>query len=432
MEFIVQAFLDVWNFYSQIFESEVFRKSADFFWVSSYLWAPFILAIIFWNVWIRYIRAKFLSEQKWVMLELKLPPEVDKSPLAMELALVGLHQTGREGDWYAKYIKGKSRTFFSLEIASFEGNIHFYIRTEEAFKNIVEAQIYGQYPDVEIDEVPDYTEFMPYFDKERWKVFGLHYILTKSDSYPIRTYVDFKLDKDPKEEYKIDPLTTVLEFMSLLGKGEYMWLQLVIRSHKFKTTGKLFDNGTDWIKETKKLYKELHNEFSTVMDMEGKPILDQNGKPQRRFLTTVETEMLEAINRSTSKLGFDVGIRSVYFSPIDNNGKNNFVGTRISGLMGLLKPFNHGHMNGFKPDKATSFDFPWEDIGDLRLNHKKWIMVDAYRRRSFFHPPYKYKEFVLNQESLATIFHLPGTILQTPSVNRVQSRKATPPNNLPF
>ncbi len=37
-------------------------------------------------------------------------------------------------------------------------------------------------------------------------IWGCEFKFTKGDGYPIKTYVDYGLDKDPKEEYKVDPL----------------------------------------------------------------------------------------------------------------------------------------------------------------------------------------------------------------------------------
>ena len=42
------------------------------------------------------------------------------------------------------------------------------------------------------------------------------------------------------------------------------------------------------------------------------------------------------------------------------------------------------------------------------------------------------KAFILSTEELATIFHLPGRVVETPSFTRIESKKAEPPTNLPI
>ena len=161
-----------------------------------------------------------------------MPKELTKSPAAMELFLTGLHQAGREGTWYAKYWEGKTRPWFSLEMISIEGAVKFLIWTEEDFKNIIQAQLYSQYPTVEIYEVPDYTENVFFDDNKTLSLWGCYFKLTEADPYPIKTYVDYGLEKDIKEEYKIDPITPTIEFLGSIGRGEMAWFQILIRAHK--------------------------------------------------------------------------------------------------------------------------------------------------------------------------------------------------------
>jgi hypothetical protein len=53
------------------------------------------------------------------------------------------------------------------------------------------------------------------------------------------------MDKDPKEEYRIDPLTPLIEFMGALGREHQVWIQIIIRAHKKEDkdpkTGKMVD-----------------------------------------------------------------------------------------------------------------------------------------------------------------------------------------------
>ena len=119
---------------------------------------PLFVVVRGWRFWVRHRNEEWISTIKWVMLEFRIPRDVFKSPRAMELALGNaLHQTGGVATRYNKFWLGRVLAWFSLEIVSTEGDIHFYIRTPKQFRNIVESQIYAQYPRAEIFEVEDYV-----------------------------------------------------------------------------------------------------------------------------------------------------------------------------------------------------------------------------------------------------------------------------------
>jgi hypothetical protein len=98
---------------------------------------------------------------------------------------------------------------------------------------------------------------------------------------------------------------------------------------------------------------------------------------------------------------------------------------------------------------STQFDAPWSDPTGLALTKIKKRMLNWYRMRTFFHPPIQYAYnypailsaffpshkpniFVLSSEELATIFHFPGMVSETPSFKRIESKIAKPPSNLPI
>src|SRR3989344_5047482 len=113
------------------------------------IWVPIALAIIAWYMWRHYLYVRYIAKQGWVLLEIRLPKEISKSPKAMEVVLEALNQ-GYESTWYGRLLDGVVRTWFSLEVVSIEGKVHFFIRTLDLFKNLVESTIYAQYPEVEI------------------------------------------------------------------------------------------------------------------------------------------------------------------------------------------------------------------------------------------------------------------------------------------
>ena len=171
--------------------------------------SPILLALslgaIAWPLWVRYVRAKFFFGQKYILLQIRLPRDVYKSPAAMELFVLSLHQTSGEGTWYAKYWLGQTRPWFSLEMVSVEGQVSMYIWTRAMHKSFTESSLYAQFPGIEITEREDYTKSM-HFDPKENGVWGVEMKFAKDDAYPIKTYIDYGLEKDPKEEYKVDPL----------------------------------------------------------------------------------------------------------------------------------------------------------------------------------------------------------------------------------
>ncbi|KKR44864.1 MAG: hypothetical protein UT90_C0005G0008 [Parcubacteria group bacterium GW2011_GWA1_40_21] len=384
------------------------------------IWLPILLIIIGWKLWVRYIRALFWSKQKRILLEIKLPKEITKSPLAMETFLIGLHQTGREGTWYAKFWEGKTRPWFSLEMVSTEGVVRFFIWTEASFKNIIEAQLYAQYPTVEIYEAPDYTEGV-FFDKDKIGLMGTNFEFSKSSAYPIKTYVDYGLDKaDTKEEYKTDPITPIIEFLGSMGKGEQAWIQILIRAHKKEQIkkGTWFEKADTWQDEAKEEIEKIRKEATPETESD---------YPAFPNPTKGQIEKIAAIEKNVSKLGFDCGIRIIYLAE-----KNKFNKGMSAAMTGITRQFHSNNLNSFKSYGITFFDYPWQDYKSIRVNKKKKKMLNAYKLRSYFYPPYQKKWFVINTEGLASIFHLPGSVAQTPSFARIVSKKAEPPSNLPI
>lgn len=388
-------------------------------------WLPIVLGVAFWQMWLSYIHTRNIANLQWTMLEIMIPREISKSPLAMELVLNALYQRGSINNAIDVYWNGNLTPVFSLELVSIEGKVHFFIRTQKFFKKLIEAQIYAQYPTVEISEVDDYTEKVPYGQHgSDWQMWGAEFVFTKPDPYPIKTYVDYGLNKDPKEEFKIDPLTAVLEYLGSIGKGEQIWIQIMVQRTKerFRTPGTwLAKRG--WKEEAKDLVDKLLKDVSKKSQ--------QRTASDKQFSFSMQTEgekdVITAVERSITKLGFDCGIRGIY---LGREGVYNAI--NVVGLIGSLRQYGSEHLNGFKHTHSTSLDYPWEDFKKIRISSIKARMFDAYRRRSYHYPPYQRKPIILNSEELATIFHFPGKVAETPTFTRIESRRAEPPQDLPI
>jgi hypothetical protein len=384
-------------------------------------WGPLLVGLIAWRAWVHYIRRLYIFNMKWSLLQVTIPREVSKSPQAMELFINSLYQTAGTATFYHKYWLGNVRNWFSLELVSIEGKIYFFIRTPKFFKNLIESQVYAQYPQAEIFEADDYTDALAdEMKKTEWTMWGCEFILTKPDPYPIKTYVDYGLDRSVglEEEQKIDPITPVLEYMGAIGPGEQIWLQVLVRATL----------------DEKKWMTEAKDEIQKVIkDALFKP---EEGTPSSIHLSPGQQEIVKSLERSISKLGFDVGVRGIYLSK-----KEIFNPANIAGLTGTFRQYNSLNLNGFRPYNVTGFDYPWQDPTGKRANALKQELFDAYRERSLFYMPHKYKfvamkrlerkHFVLNSEELATIYHFPGRVAETPTFKRIEAKKSEPPVNLP-
>lgn len=347
-----------------------------------------------------------------------MPKEINKSPKAMEVILSQMYQP-TEGHLIERYILGRVRSWFSLEIASFGGEVHFFIRAEVKYRGLIESAIYSQYPGVEVIEAEDYTYNVSYgLPDSDWSYFGLEYKLKKADAYPIKTYVDYGLDKDPKEEFKIDPLTPVLEFLGSLGPGEQVWYQIPIMAarKKYRAPGAWFASES-WQDQARRL-------VNTLMKRDkAKDIADF----VKLSLSPGERDVVEAIERGIGKYGFEAGLRGFYMAKGDA-----FVGSNIGRLLNSFGQFGSENLNGFKYARLTTFDYPWQDFGGRRLAYRKKLMFDNYRKRAYFYPPSTSEAFILNTEEIATMFHFPGLVAGTPTLGRIPSKRGEPPPNLPI
>ena len=403
------------------------------------VWLPFLLIGGAWRMWVVHKRSEFIASQQYVLLEIKPPRNLVKTPLAMEAFLSSIHLSGGESTWWARF-KGGIRPFWSLEIASFEGQVHFFIWSRANFRRVIESQMYAQYPGVQIVEAPDYTRLISAKSPE-WSVWGCDFNHTARDPLPIKTYLEYGLDKVQKEPEQVDPLANLVEFMGSIGKGEYLWLQLVIRVHKGEKYGsapggnkstKLNKEGKPytWKDEAKEIVeairKSTRDSYIDALTGEIRP-----GFPNP---TKGEAERMAAIERNVSKLGFDVGARGIYLARPEK-----FNPIMISHLIGLFKPFSTEGWNGIN---STGWmkrfdDYPWEIGVERKKNLYRRKLVEAFRRRQFFYNPtfqgglFPSDTMVMSTEEIATIFHVPSHSVETPGLGRIQSATGEAPSNLP-
>lgn len=405
----------------------LFSAVFDLLLATSFVWVPLLLLVTAWQMWLAYIRIHFVHSQKYVLLEIKLSADIQKSPRAMEVMLDYLYQTGSHKNYTEAFWDGKVRPWFSLEIAGIDGNVHFFIWTNEKMRNIIEAQIYAQYPTVEIYEVPDYMRGVVH-DPSKMGMWATYFKLTDDDVYPIKTYVDYGMveQEGADEEVKIDPITPVIEYLGSLKKGEQVWYQILIQAHRKEkgTDARLFTR-PDWKGRIDSAIKQKREDLKEkVPSITGDGMVELGRAP-----TKGERDTVEALERSKSKWPFEVAIRGIYIATNDA-----FNVPSIPALINSMRQYSSASGNGFKLGWFTDPDRVWEDFRRIRRNRMERQMLEAFKRRSFFQAPFKNfraKPYILTSEELATIYHFPGGVSTTPTFARISSRKAEAPTNLP-
>ncbi|MDP1629617.1 MAG: hypothetical protein Q8L57_03290, partial [bacterium] len=373
-----------------------------------WLYLPPVLFFISADLWVLYLKIKTISKIKWQLLEIKIPKDIQKTPKAMEQVFSGLHGIHVWMFTFAdKYLKGKIQEWFSFEIVGINGDIYFFVYTPAQFRNLVEAQIYAQYPAAEINEASDdYTgripEDVPGRDYDLW---GTELILIKPDPYPIRTYEYWEAIP---EEQRLDPLASLTEVLSKLKQGEQIWIQFLIKP-----------TGMKWVEEGKALVDELIGKrpkakysfwgrFAIVPEFlrnliwapfmepvwtEGKKEGEREAPPSLiSFLSPGAKEVVEAVEKDIAKLGFDAAVRFLYLAR-----KDIFSRVNVAAIMGCFKQFNTQNLNGFMPNisVSTSVRYPFFKKKREYLRKRRLLM-----RYKFRVPASKF--FVLNIEELAT------------------------------
>lgn len=383
------------------------------------IWLPFLAGRFALLRYLEMRRMEFLSGKKFVLLEIRIPRDTAKTPQAMETIFSNLHLGPGESSWHKKYWVGGVRPWWSFELVSIEGRVHFYVWTREDFRRAVETYIYAQYPDVEIIEAADYSRLRDAAHPP-FKMSAYEYKHGRPDPYPIRTYVDYKLDKPPgKDEEQVNPLAQVMELLGSAGPGEQIWIQIMIRTTKgegYRTKKNADGSQYGWKNEAKELVDKTKKSYT---DDKG----NQNPTEQQK-------DLVKAIERNVGKMGFDVGIRAIYSAPVDK-----FSGSVGGYVNAIFKPFSSEVLNSIEGSGAwsNSFpDFPWANPGGKNEAAIMPGALNLYRRRAYFYPPYRGHWMTMSTEELATLFHIPPVSVRTPTIPRIQSTTGAAPANLPL
>lgn len=410
-----------------------------------YLWwliLPFPAWLIFMTVWSEYSEFIFVMKGKFVLLEIKPPADTEKSPKIMEQVFAGMHSWSTPNQ-FEKYCGWRPlQDKYTFEIASIEGVVRFFVRCPVMARNNVEAQIYAHYPDAEIFEAEDYTLQVPRnLPNKDWDVWGVSLKLFADDIIPIRVYKYFSEDVTGK---MIDPLASLTEAMSRLGKNQHMWFQIVF-SPEYEP---------NWVGPAKKKIEEIKEELMGDKKAEKMGILGKVFFGAGRLVTNTfravaggelnldpidnvevkknefniqrlrpaQQDVLKAIEENIAKPGFITSMRYVYAGRRENFNK----ALGVAGFMGAMKQLSDNNLNSLIPNNATK-TFANYYFTEPRLQYRQRKIVGDYKDRAFAGT-----QFLFNIEELATVFHFPDMSVKTPAIQRIEAKKGDAPFDLPI
>ncbi|MFA6190623.1 MAG: hypothetical protein WC711_03925 [Candidatus Staskawiczbacteria bacterium] len=438
-----------------------------FWWVILFiiiLWVPFLR--VWWWVflpWMLQAQLKIVyiwylnwdydyQKQKWILLEIT-PLESMLMPLkAMEDVFAAIWPLMDVANFREKWCDGElawGPYWCSWELASVEGQIHFYVRALSQHRHSIESSLWGHYPDIEIKEVADYVKLVPpTVPNEEWDMYGEDWDFRREPQYPIKTYPSFfepQGERISAEEKRIDPIISLLEAMSKLGPGEHYWVQ-------FTTVPVGEKDEPNWQKEGQKIvnkiakrpekkeitfFQMLSHTFGELISGPVKdgekyswvPLeIDEETDELRTSLTPGEREVITEVENKLKKPIFRTNIRGVYVAKREAWKASHRVITRT-----YMGHFSHVHMNsfGFQSKTRPRVHF-FMRKRRVFMRARKMFRMAVLR----FPPMYPDRQQlcpILSTEEMATLWHFPlrvsGGSLAMP---KIESKKAGPPPNLPI
>ena len=407
-------------------------------WLSVIVWL--LILRLAWDigihVWQHHKQHIFAHHLNWIVLRITVPNS-EQTPKAAENIFAQLAGAHSSISWKETWFDGAYQPAITVELASLEGRNNFFVRCIDKSRDLIEASVYAQYPAAEIEEVPDYTKAWgpKKFPDSEYDAWGAEFTNVSADAYPLKTYREF--EDAVSGEFK-DPVAAVLEAFSRLGPGEQAWFQITMVPTDQKATR---ERAQPIIDKLRGVETKVHHSFLTdLVDLPLKAItgifFGGGGKekkeskdipPKLMRLSPIEKDILEAVERKSSKISFDSKARFMYIAK-----KTVFSKARIAqAFIGAIKQTNTFHMQALKPDlKKTGMSSAIWWFKQQRNDARKTRLINNMRSRD---TTAGLNRFSLSAEELATLWHFPIlTQVKAPSLRQIEAKKSDAPYNIPF
>ncbi len=347
--------------------------------------------------------------------------EHQRGPLYMEPALAALHSLrGRDAD-------------VSMEVGILGGRIAFVLAATSKGAQLAESQLYAQYPDIEIDVLPA----DPFLVQENEEVFSVALRLEAPEVFPFKRHPQFD---DLLTRANVDPIagiTSTLARMPIPGMRGHV--QISVRPL-----------GGGFRRRALRVLPLLRRGFAAVSDryaallartalargwrrlayfpiatllgayrawpIFGRLIsapLSSTETPDDRLLSPEDIDRVsarshdreDAVGGAQDKVNRLLFLCNIRVSVIVPKGQRDTAEAKLQEIVGSFRQFALPHSNAFIAGKPMPLPVV-----------PRGITSSAY---------------TLSVEEIATLWHLPTALVQTPNIDWVTSRKLEPPNDLP-
>jgi hypothetical protein len=298
-----------------------------------------------------------------------------------------------------KSFKKFGQRHMSFEIVGMNGFVHFYAAVPVTMTEVIKQAVVSAYPSARLEEAPDHNIF-----SDVGKINGVvggELVLKEPFGYPIATYQDIKRDA----------LQALLNAMGSLEKQDGAAIQMLIRpadAEWRKTANELADKkkkGKDKKGGFVDGVSAMSKDFFTALSKP--PEGGESGKSDSKELSSLDQSIVDAIHDKTRAPGFEVVIRIVVSSNINQRAQ-----ALLSNIVASYSMYDAPGKNGFTFEAA-------KDIQSL---------VSDYLLRLF---PQRKKETVLNSVELATLYHFPDQkSTPTSQLERQDSKQVDGPRNM--
>lgn len=262
----------------------------------------------------------------------------------------------------------------SFEIVGQPGDIRFYVHTPIKYRDLVEKQINGAYPDADITLVDDQ-------DAKQMGVIGNEYnIFSETGKVAFTTLKLRHSTYLPVKDYKdlpTDSLSLLTSVLAKMGDGEGAAIQIMISpaSKGWRNAGRSY--------------------LSKMKKSEADP---------EKASYAADPKEIEGIENKISRPGFDTVIRVVVSSETLDSAKAHL--DNIESAFGQFAA-----QNMFKKKRHL-----FKSLFVKDFIYRYWPLWD--------------ESSVLSTEELATIFHFPNKNITTPNIFWLRSKRAPAPPNI--